>query len=107
MSDNLSTRVNSHRLPNFIGRVVRLVGKTLKIEGKIATLEASDQGQVKVVLPEGQSLKGTFNEILGRVIDDTTIELMVGIDLGSNLDMQLVDDMVELTFKRRFKNMFS
>jgi hypothetical protein len=34
---------------------------------------------------QGQSLKGTFNEILGRVIDDTTIELMVGIDLGSNL----------------------
>jgi hypothetical protein len=50
--------------------------------------------------------------------------LMVGIDLGSNLgefprivgwtwidspsaDMQLVDDMVELTFKPRFKNMFS
>jgi hypothetical protein len=31
MSDNLSTRVNSHRLPNFIGRVVRLVGKTLKV----------------------------------------------------------------------------
>jgi len=68
-------------------------------------VEASDQGQVKVVLPEvcvtiwhfpflwqffvllwcRSVTQGTFNEILERVIDDTTIELMVGIDLGSNL----------------------
>jgi len=168
-SDNLSTRVNSHRLPNFIGRVVRLVGKTLKvsrgyravwsaqidkdvcwqIEGNIAMLEASDRGQVKVVLPEvcvaiwdfpffmadfcfvvgaGSVTQRCFqrdprachrwhhNWIDGMhwprfkpgwVSKDSPFQGgWTWIDSAS-IDMQLVDDMVELTFKPRFKNMFS
>jgi len=70
MTEHISTRVNSHRLAAYIGRTIRLVGKTLKvskflhfsarhlfhrtrqIQGDTAIVEASDGGQVEIRLPK-------------------------------------------------------
>ncbi|KIM71911.1 hypothetical protein PILCRDRAFT_830082 [Piloderma croceum F 1598] len=102
MTEHISTRVNSHRLAAYIGRTVRLVGKTLKIQGDTAIVEASDGGQVEIRLPKDPPLTGTYNEIIGNVIDGSTVKMLMCIDLGSDLDMKLVDDMVELTHDPKF-----
>ncbi|KAI6127536.1 hypothetical protein EV401DRAFT_988020 [Pisolithus croceorrhizus] len=46
----LSPRVNSARLPAFMGRTVRLPCKVLKFQGASVIVEACDGGQVEVRL---------------------------------------------------------
>lgn len=102
MAEHISTRVNQARLGTYVGQTVRLVAKTLKIQGDSAIVEASDGGQVEVRLPRDPPLTGTYNEIIGNVIDGSTIKMMSCIDLGSDLDTKLVNDIIELTHDPKF-----
>ncbi|KIM70759.1 hypothetical protein SCLCIDRAFT_67592, partial [Scleroderma citrinum Foug A] len=103
-----SPRVNSARLPTFVGRTVRLPCKVLRFHNSSAIVEACDGGEVEVRLSPNHELPGTFVEIIGQVTGESTIKFMQGLNLETNkeLDMKLVNDVVELTFDPRFKKMF-
>jgi len=108
---NLSTRVNAARLPEYIGQHVRLAGKVLKMNENRATVQASDGGQVNVQLSTA-SLANTANmdsyvEVVGRVVDANTMNMLAFINLGDDLDMKVVNDTIELIHDPRFyKKMF-
>ncbi|KAG6332434.1 hypothetical protein ID866_6651 [Astraeus odoratus] len=104
----VSPRVNSARLPAFKGRHVRLPCKLLKFQGSSAIVEACDGGQVEVRLSPADELTGTYAEIIGQVVDESTIKFMFGISMDSEkeFDMKLVNDVIELSFDPRFKKMF-
>ncbi|KAI6124405.1 replication factor A protein 3 [Pisolithus croceorrhizus] len=106
----LSPRVNSARLPAFMGRTVRLPCKVLKFQGASVIVEACDGGQVEVRLNPNSGLTATFVEIIGQVVGESAIKFLFGINLDSDkdqsVDMKLVNDVVELTFDPRFKKMF-
>lgn len=106
--DLSSPRVNSARLPAFMGRTVRLPCKVLKFQGTSAIVEACDGGQVEIRLNPSNELSATFVEIIGQVVGESAIKFLFGINLDSDkeLDMKLVNDVVELTFDPRFKKMF-
>ncbi|KAH9171322.1 hypothetical protein EDB89DRAFT_1971945 [Lactarius sanguifluus] len=69
-------------------------------------MEASDGGQVKVLLPappQPHNVTDTFVEIIGTVVDASTIKFMACINMGSKLDLALVNQVVELTFDPKFR----
>ncbi|KAH0826619.1 hypothetical protein J3R83DRAFT_4984 [Lanmaoa asiatica] len=57
---------------------------------------------------QNDQLVGTFVEIIGHVVNESSIKFLLSLNLDSDkeLDMKLVNDVVELTFDPRFKKMF-
>lgn len=69
-------------------------------------MEAADGGRIKVLLPpppQTHDVKATFVEIVGTVVDATTVKLLTCINLGSQLDLTMVNQVIELTFDPEFK----
>ncbi|KJA25649.1 hypothetical protein HYPSUDRAFT_134608 [Hypholoma sublateritium FD-334 SS-4] len=97
-----STRVNSARLADYVSKHVRLPCKVLKMDGERITVEASDGGQVTVNLAPNADVLDTFIEVVGRVINPTTVQMLACVNLGSDLDLKLVNDTVELIHDPRF-----
>ncbi|KAJ7461849.1 replication factor A protein 3 [Mycena galericulata] len=104
MSDTLiSTRVNSALLPRFTGKNVRLTCRPVKFVGNTVTVVASDGGEVTVtLLPNVNMEPEMYCEVVGSVVDPTTIKVYKCIPMGSDLDMKLVDDTVKLIHDPRF-----
>ncbi|KAF5356879.1 hypothetical protein D9756_006515 [Leucocoprinus leucothites] len=107
MAEHLSPRVNSKRLNDFVGKTVRLPCKVLSFnDGNTLTVEASDGGHVRVLLPNSPDIRDTFVEIIGSVSDSSSIKMMACINMGDKLDLKLANDVTEKTFDPRFKDMF-
>ncbi|KAF5348397.1 hypothetical protein D9758_010899 [Tetrapyrgos nigripes] len=69
----------------------------------------SDGGEVVVKLLMGDSdLSTPFVEIVGKVVDNSTIQKACCISLGQELDLQLVDQVINLIHEPKyFNNIFS
>ncbi|KAJ7266909.1 replication factor A protein 3 [Mycena haematopus] len=104
MGDSLtSIRVNSALLPRFPGKNVRLTCRPIKFNGSSATVAASDGGEVTVtLLPDTHMAPDTYYEVIGSVINPTSIKMYHCISMGPDLDMKLVDDTIKLTHDPRF-----
>ncbi|KAF9533365.1 replication factor A protein 3 [Crepidotus variabilis] len=111
MSDDqdrqLSPRVNSAQLANYLGKNVRLACKVLNIDVTQIVVEASDGGQVNVQIQSHSEIDDTYIEVVGKVQTPDTIRALACIGMGSDLDMKLVNDTIILTHDPRFKTMFS
>jgi replication factor A3 len=85
---------------NYQGQTVRLPCKVIRISDDSAIVEASDGGHVSVKLSYDSTL-GTvsYAEIIGKVTDAQTIDMMAAVDMGSDLDMDLVDGTIEMMHK--------
>ncbi|KAL5480904.1 hypothetical protein ACEPAI_9845 [Sanghuangporus weigelae] len=105
---NSQPRVNSARLGDFVGRIVRLVCKVERIKGNSAIVRASDHGQIEVTstMPLEELLSGTFVEFIGSVEDSSTVKMQACIPLGTDLDMDLANDCINMTHDSRFQNIF-
>ncbi|KAJ7211385.1 replication factor A protein 3, partial [Mycena pura] len=103
-----STRVNSALLPRFTGKNVRLACRPIKAQddqfmGDNATVAASDEGEVTVTLRSDTHMApDTFYEVLGIVVNPTTIKTYRCTSMGTNIDMKLVDDSIRLMHDPRF-----
>ncbi|KAJ6584283.1 replication factor A protein 3 [Mycena sp. CBHHK59/15] len=105
MSDQyISTRVNSALLPRFLGKSVRLVCRPAKFSGSTVTVVASDGGEVTIMLtPEcTQMTSDSYWEVLGSVVNATSVRIHQAIKMGPDLDMKLVDDTIKLIHDPRF-----
>ncbi|KAG6852901.1 hypothetical protein C0991_008270 [Blastosporella zonata] len=85
-TDHITTRVNSARLPEYVGKTVRLACRVIQRNADMITVEAADGGEVNVQL----------FQVVGKAIDATTIKMMSLANLGSELDMKLVNDVIEV-----------
>ncbi|KAN0108959.1 hypothetical protein V8E52_009742 [Russula decolorans] len=108
--ESVSPRVNSARMRNFIGasHPIRLTGKVLNFadDETYVNMEAADGGRVKVLLPpppQAHDVTATFVEIVGTVVDATTVKLLTCINMGAQLDLAMVNQVIELTFDPEFK----
>ncbi|PCH35192.1 replication factor A protein 3 [Wolfiporia cocos MD-104 SS10] len=106
MSELVSPRVNAARIGDYIGRTVRLTGKIVKTEHDTLILQASDGGEVQVRLLRDADVGSPYIEVIGSVLDASTLKMQAFINLGENLDMKLVNDVVELWHDPRFSKMF-
>ncbi|KDR80058.1 hypothetical protein GALMADRAFT_242278 [Galerina marginata CBS 339.88] len=99
---DLSTRVNASRLPDYIGQNVRLPCRILKVDGAQITVETSDGGQVTVSVLPNTDISDPFLEIIGKVLTPTSVQMFACVKMGSELDMKLVNDTIELIHDPRF-----
>ncbi|KAH8113802.1 replication factor A protein 3 [Phellopilus nigrolimitatus] len=104
--DHITPRVNSALLGKFIGRSVRLVCKVERVKGMSAIVRSTDMGQVEVKMTTEGQIEDTFVEVIGMVEDSNVLKLQACINLGGELDMELVNDCIELCHDERFKNIF-
>ncbi|KAA1472033.1 replication factor A protein 3 [Dentipellis sp. KUC8613] len=104
MSDHVSTRVNGARLGAYQSRTIRIVGKILRYEGDTALMEACDGGQVSIRIPRGQEgvITDTFVEIIGTAQDASSVKMMACTNMGSNLDLKMINDVIELSHDPKF-----
>jgi len=99
-------RVNSALMGKFPGRDVRLVCKVKTIKDDSAIVESTDGGQVEVKLMGSHDMTDPIVEIIGKVKDANSLSYLACINLGSELDMDLVNDCIELTHDPRFSSIF-
>ncbi|EAU89561.1 hypothetical protein CC1G_02450 [Coprinopsis cinerea okayama7 len=104
IEQEVTPRVNSALLSNFQGRTIRLACKLVKFnDNGSLTVSAADGGQVVVQLVgEHEPISDTYLEIVGKVMDPTTIQMRGCIGLGADLDMKLVNDTINLIHDERF-----
>ncbi|KAL8281365.1 hypothetical protein RQP46_006399 [Phenoliferia psychrophenolica] len=89
-------RVNSALLANFSGKTVRITGKVISLAEDSAVIEASDAGQVTIRLGPEASYADQYVEIIGKVVGDLTVQELSSVNLGDNIDMDLVEQTVQL-----------
>ncbi|KAF4564678.1 hypothetical protein EYR40_010846 [Pleurotus pulmonarius] len=110
-TEHHAMRVNYRHLGQYVGKNVRLWGKLLRFEGSdSAIVEASDGGHITVQWAAGTTttMTDTFIEVIGIVKDHQTIRLMACVNMGSNVDLKLANDTVELMHDPRFyQSMFA
>ncbi|KZT60977.1 replication factor A protein 3 [Calocera cornea HHB12733] len=97
--DRPTPRINSKRMQYYVGQVVRMTGKMLRVNGDIAIIESTDGGQVEVRLSRDSHLSDEYVEIIGTVEDENTLKMLAGCDMGSTFDMQSWDTMTEMMHK--------
>ncbi|EIM89139.1 replication factor A protein 3 [Stereum hirsutum FP-91666 SS1] len=102
-----SPRVNSARMPEYVGKTVRIVGKMVEWaeNGEFAIMETSDGGQVTVQLAkvDMDAMNDTYFEVIGTPVDGSTIKMVNCCNLGDHLNLKLANDVIELTHDKRFK----
>ncbi|KAJ7109365.1 hypothetical protein C8R44DRAFT_802326 [Mycena epipterygia] len=103
MADSLvSMRVNSSLLPRFVEKTVRLTCRPIKLTAGGWTVQACDGGEVAVTLLQERLSADAYFEVIGSVVNATTIKMFRCINLGTDLDMTLVNDTVNLMHDPRF-----
>ncbi|KAJ6496667.1 replication factor A protein 3 [Mycena vitilis] len=98
----VTTRVNSSLLPRFVGKAVRLTCRPIKLTAASWTVQACDGGEVTVTLLSDKLSADAYYEVVGNVVDKTTIKMFKSIPLGNDLDMALVNDTINLMHDARF-----
>ncbi|KAK2464303.1 hypothetical protein APHAL10511_003760 [Amanita phalloides] len=106
--EHISPRVNAALFPQYKGKVVRLTCKRISIHGDTATVEASDGGELCVLMTRDLRIgeAGPYVELIGNVVDSTTLKLMTYVDLGQELDLSVVDSAIRLMHDPRFVGKF-
>ncbi|KAI0792316.1 replication factor A protein 3 [Abortiporus biennis] len=106
MTEHRSPRVNSARLANFVGQTVRITCKVRKFMNHQATVECSDGGEVTINMSPAADISDPFIEVIGKVLDSTTIQMMAAINLGNDFDMKIVDFVIEKWHSQQFSSVF-
>ncbi|KAJ7064900.1 replication factor A protein 3 [Mycena amicta] len=102
-SSRPSMRVNSALLKRYQNQTIRLPCKLIKSQGNRLTVATSDGGQVTInIATDPNMVSDEYYEILGSVVDGTTVKLLQCISLGKDIDMALVDDAIKLMHDSRF-----
>ncbi|KAJ8509317.1 hypothetical protein ONZ45_g8501 [Pleurotus djamor] len=102
-TEHHAMRVNYHLMGQYVNKNVRIWCKVLRFEGNNAAIvQASDGGEIKVTWSGQPNMTDTYVEVIGTVVDASTIKLMACINMGSNVDLKLANDTVELMHDSRF-----
>nr|GAT50554.1 predicted protein [Mycena chlorophos] len=102
-SSRPSLRVNSFFLPRYASQTVRLPCKPAKFNGSTAAVTTADGGQVTIsLLPNTHMAPNSYYEVLGQVVNATTLKTLQVTELGTNIDMTLVNSTIQLMHDERF-----
>ncbi|KAJ3746984.1 replication factor A protein 3 [Lentinula raphanica] len=98
----INPRVNSATLPRFIGKMVRIPCKVLTVRDNTVTVQTSDGGEILVKYSGDGGISSSYVEIIGQVLDETTVRKAGVINFESELDLQMVDRVIRLIHDPRF-----
>ncbi|KAF2973323.1 hypothetical protein GQX73_g350 [Xylaria multiplex] len=99
--ESVSTpRISANMLDSYVGQNVIIVGKVVQLRGESAVLDAN--GQVNAILNrESHLMAGNGAQIIGKVNPDSSIKVYNALDLGSNVDFQVAQSVVDITHQYR------
>ncbi|KAI1438210.1 replication factor A protein 3-domain-containing protein [Xylaria sp. CBS 124048] len=99
--DAVSTpRISANMLDAYVGQNVIVVGKVLQLRGESAVLDAN--GQVNAILNrESHLMAGNGAQIIGRVNPDLSVKVYNAMDLGSEVDFNVAQSVVEATHQHK------
>ncbi|KAI3321741.1 replication factor A protein 3-domain-containing protein [Xylariaceae sp. AK1471] len=102
--ESVSTpRISANMLDSYVGQNVIVVGKVMQLRGDSAVLDAN--GQVNAILNrESHLMAGNGAQIIGRVNPDMSVKVYNAVDLGSNVDFQVAQSVVDVT--HQYKELF-
>jgi len=96
-------RVSCRQLDTFVGKNVLVVGQVIQLRGETALLET--EGQVTCLLNrEAHLTPGNFAQVIGKVNPDLSVKVLNSLDLGSNVDANGVQSVVDIT--HRYPHLF-
>eukprot|EP00922_Rhytidocystis_sp_ex-Travisia-forbesii_P068124 GHVS01101451.1.p1 GENE.GHVS01101451.1~~GHVS01101451.1.p1 ORF type:complete len:141 (+),score=33.12 GHVS01101451.1:229-651(+) len=121
-----SRRINKARLPEFVGQLVRFLGRVESVQGDTLVLEAPDGkqklnqrkgieemgqkrgGEVKCLLSgPDQQPNSLIVEVIGEVQKDLSLrQTSFLFNLGDELDLQAVNESINVTFHPQFVQFF-
>ncbi|EEB08564.1 DNA replication factor A subunit Ssb3 [Schizosaccharomyces japonicus yFS275] len=94
--DRPTPRINAKLLDQFVGRTVRVVGKVISVQGRSATIDSN--GTVNMQLTMDNMLEPNhFYEFVSSVKPDLSLQLLTYVDFGTDIDMDIYDNVVELS----------
>ncbi|KAF3021068.1 hypothetical protein G7054_g14314 [Neopestalotiopsis clavispora] len=100
MDPTSTPRVSARYLGSYIEKPVIVVGKVIQVRGEEALIDAD--GQISITLSEAEHLTpGNACQIIGKVNKDLSIKVMASKDLGTNVDYDVVQSVVEATQQHR------
>ncbi|GJE87105.1 hypothetical protein PsYK624_031880 [Phanerochaete sordida] len=107
MSEFLSPRVNSARMPDYQGKNVRLSGKVLRLNDSAneVILQAPDGGEVRVKFVQAPALTSQYIEVVGNVTAPDALKGHAVIDLGDDYDLELANFVVEKWHDPKFASL--
>ncbi|RUP50400.1 hypothetical protein BC936DRAFT_139361 [Jimgerdemannia flammicorona] len=87
-------RINSELRSQYCGQIVRIVSKVIRIDGKIATIEAPDSTQVQVTMADDSQWGTLYVELIARVESNLSLTELASTDFGDSFDMELANKVV-------------
>ncbi|KAK0651947.1 replication factor A protein 3 [Cercophora newfieldiana] len=100
MEATATPRVTASYLSSYIGRNVIVVGKVIQLRGEEATLDAD--GSINAHLNRDAHLSaGNGVQIIGKVNPDLSIKVLTSLDLGTGVDYNLANTVVEIAHQQR------
>mmetsp|Transcript_17378 Transcript_17378/g.19489 ORF Transcript_17378/g.19489 Transcript_17378/m.19489 type:complete len:107 (-) Transcript_17378:67-387(-) len=89
-------RVNQQLLQNYIGALVRVVGRVVQAPSNgQAVLETSDKQQVSVTLAAASiPWQDAFIEVIAKVNSDCSLQELRSTNLGMSFDMEVYNEFV-------------
>lgn len=98
-------RVNFEMMQRFIGRTVLLACSVSQIEN--GRLQAQTSDGAKVTIIAGSSpYEGQFIEVLGKVVDPSTLQELDHTNLGENYSLELYNELVRVMHREPHSKMF-
>ncbi|TMW55788.1 hypothetical protein Poli38472_010670 [Pythium oligandrum] len=98
-------RVNKKTMGSFVGRTVAIVGAVESHMPTAVVLRTSDGGMVNVNPMPGSDYSSKFVEVIGRVVDNNTLQEFKTTLFGDNFDLETYDQFVQVA-QSKFRHLF-
>jgi len=100
MESSATPRVTASYLGSYIGKNVMVVGKVIQLRGDEATLDAD--GTIAAHLNRDAHLAaGNGAQVIAKVNPDLSLKVLSSIDLGTDVDYNLANTVVEISHQQR------
>ncbi|KAK4229819.1 replication factor A protein 3 [Podospora fimiseda] len=93
-------RVTCAYLNSYVGKNVMIVGKVIQLRGDEALIDAD--GNITAHLNRDSHLTaGSGVQVIGKVNPDLSIKVLSSLDLGTAVDYNLANTVVEISHQHR------
>ncbi|KAG7288993.1 hypothetical protein NEMBOFW57_005354 [Staphylotrichum longicolle] len=100
MEATANPRITCAYLNSYVGKNVIVVGKVLQLRGEEALIDAD--GNITAHLNrEAHLAAGNGVQIIGKVNPDLSIKCLSSMDLGTGVDYNLANTVVEISHQHR------
>ncbi|KAK4137583.1 replication factor A protein 3 [Trichocladium antarcticum] len=100
MEATSNPRITCGYLNTYVGRNVIIVGKVIQLRGDEALIDAD--GNITVNLNrDAHLLPGNGVQIIGKVNPDLSVKALTSMDLGTAVDYDLANTVVEISHQHK------